>query len=1022
MKILTRNRNRCIMMFVLVAILISSTLPYLNAKTEYSDGLYGYAQDVSNSATTCPPCDNRTTYPIMRIDSETLREWSDLYNSAPRAYLNPGFVSQRGSFNVLDHLQYTPYQRNQGSCGNCWVWAGTGVLEVALDVQEGIKDRLSVQYFTSCYNGGTGPGWACYGGNTFQFADWYQDNGFAIPWSNTNAYWQDGNQAPEEGTSVPGYTISTSPNYPLSRCTAKTIETRSVGQTQAINNIKNILHQDKAVVFSFWLPNTDDWNVFFNFWGYQTESAIWSPDYSLGHTWSKDGGGGHAVLCVGYNDVDPNNPYWIMVNSWGTTDGRPNGIFHVDMNMNYDCTYNSDGVSDYSLSWETLDVGFVHTEELHYDDGAPEMSSYWNGPGGMFAVRFTTPTTGQLTESSFFVWSEQWPVDVKIHVMGADKKDLITPFVKALTSQGWCDVDLSGYGVTVSAGIDFYVAVEWTVANKPYLDIDTSSPHGRSWYGVNGNWSQYTDGDYLIRAEVQTVRSMELYYDDGTAEDFWFWDGPGAIGAMFAVRFTPPMSGRLMECSFFITDPATVKIHVMDKNRIDMIAPFSKTPTSLGWFHVDLSAFQLAVTSQVDFYVAIEWTVAGKPGLGTDLTSNPDGRSWDKLGSWSRAPLGDGDYLIRAVIETEAPDLIISDISWSPAYPVEGDTITFTVYIRNQGAGDAGFFKVAYYVDDVKKGEWSISSLAAGQTTSTDFTWTANEVRTHAVGAFADSNGVIAEIVNKNNKREETFDVGQKPILPDLMIREISWTPETPAAGSTVAFTVTIKNNGTANAGFFKTVCYIDQTKLGEWSIFSLLIGQEVNKTFSWTYVEGSHTVKAVADSNGEIQEGDETNNVREEIIGNRPPVASFGCNGYDYLSSPIAFVRKSTCFNATESYDPDGSIVSYCWDFGDGNVTTTIDAVITHNYTRIGSYSVTLNITDNQGELSTAVANITIQLKGDLNGDGFVNILDISIIGIAYNSRPGDLNWNPKVDFDKNNFINIIDLTQVAIEYGSKA
>jgi hypothetical protein len=571
--------------------------------------------------------------------------------------------------------------------------------------------------------------------------------------------------------------------------------------------------------------------------------------------------------------------------------------------------------------------------------------------------------------------------------------------------------------VTVSVGIDFYIAIEWTVAGKPSLGADTSNPDGRSWYYANGIWSPFADGDYLIRAVVQTVRSMELYYDDGVAEVGYY---SPAAGGMFVVRFTPSMDGRLTDCSFFIwANPARVKVHVGMVGGGDIMTPLSVTPTSTGWCHVDLSAYKIAVTSDADFVIAIEWTVASKPSLGTD-TSNPDGRSWYYAnGIWS--PFADGDFLIRAVIETEAPDLIVSDISWSTAYPIEGDTITFTVYIRNQGAGDSSFFKVAYYVDDVKKGEWSISSLAAGQTTSTNFTWTAIEARTHTVGAFADSNGVIAEIVKKNNNREETFQVAPKP-KPDLMIRDISWTPETPAGGSTVAFTVTIKNNGTANAGFFKTAYYLDQTKLGEWSIFSLSIGQEVDKTFSWNYVEGSHAVKAVADSNGEIQEGNETNNVREEIIGNRPPVASFGCNGYNYLSSPIAFVHKPTCFNATESYDPDGSIVSYCWDFGDGNITTVADPVITHNYTRIGNYSVTLNVTDNQGGLSTAVANMTVQLKGDLNGDGLVNILDISLIGIAYNSRPGDPNWNPKVDFDKNNFVNIIDLTQVAIEYGSKA
>ena len=35
----------------------------------------------------------------------------------------------QGSKSLLSHLQYTPVQRNQGNCGNCWVWASTGAIE-----------------------------------------------------------------------------------------------------------------------------------------------------------------------------------------------------------------------------------------------------------------------------------------------------------------------------------------------------------------------------------------------------------------------------------------------------------------------------------------------------------------------------------------------------------------------------------------------------------------------------------------------------------------------------------------------------------------------------------------------------------------------------------------------------------------------------------------------------------------------------------------------------------------------------
>jgi len=313
------------------------------------------------------------SYPIMRPSSETLRAWMDDLGSLPEADISPldifrmkGLSENTGtSFSLLDHLDYTPAERNQGHCSNCWVWASTGAIGIALDVQNGIKDRLSIQYLNSNYNGGSGDHWACCGGTVPLFADFYAEAGMAIPWSNTNAHWQDGDRGCSDGTSVPADTISTVPHYPIMSIEAQMIPTSGVGETVAIDNIKAVLHQDKAIPFCYYMPERDDWESFFSFWDEQPEAEIWNPDYSCGQTW--DSGGGHAVLCVGYND-DPgeDNDYWIMLNSWGTADGgRPNGLFRLDMHMNYDCQYEDpdDGWS-YSFQWPILDVTFAdHTFE-----------------------------------------------------------------------------------------------------------------------------------------------------------------------------------------------------------------------------------------------------------------------------------------------------------------------------------------------------------------------------------------------------------------------------------------------------------------------------------------------------------------------------------------------------------------------------------------------------------------------------------------------------------------------------------
>jgi parallel beta-helix repeat protein len=60
--------------------------------------------------------------------------------------------------------------------------------------------------------------------------------------------------------------------------------------------------------------------------------------------------------------------------------------------------------------------------------------------------------------------------------------------------------------------------------------------------------------------------------------------------------------------------------------------------------------------------------------------------------------------------------------------------------------------------------------------------------------------------------------------------------------------------------------------------------------------------------------------------------------------------------------------------------------------------------------------------LQTDLNHDGIVNILDISIIAIAFGSTPGDPHWNETADLNNDQLINILDISMVAKDYGKTA
>ena len=85
---------------------------------------------------------------------------------------------------------------------------------------------------------------------------------------------------------------------------------------------------------------------------------------------------------------------------------------------------------------------------------------------------------------------------------------------------------------------------------------------------------------------------------------------------------------------------------------------------------------------------------------------------------------------------------------------------------------------------------------------------------------------------------------------------------------------------------------------------------------------------------------------------GNQWPVAAAGA---DVLSGDIPFTVN---FNSTGSTDPDGSVVSYLWDFGDGTTSTLPNP--SHAYSTSNDYVAMLTVTDNQGATtSNAVAII---------------------------------------------------------------
>jgi PKD repeat protein len=100
--------------------------------------------------------------------------------------------------------------------------------------------------------------------------------------------------------------------------------------------------------------------------------------------------------------------------------------------------------------------------------------------------------------------------------------------------------------------------------------------------------------------------------------------------------------------------------------------------------------------------------------------------------------------------------------------------------------------------------------------------------------------------------------------------------------------------------------------------------------------------------------------------------------NGY-FWHPPVALktytptmpvIYEIVRFDASASFDPDpwDHIVSYTWDFGDGNITTVTTPIVYHRYTEGGDYIVKLTVTDTMGKNGTEIEVVTVLLDRQID------------------------------------------------------
>jgi len=87
----------------------------------------------------------------------------------------------------------------------------------------------------------------------------------------------------------------------------------------------------------------------------------------------------------------------------------------------------------------------------------------------------------------------------------------------------------------------------------------------------------------------------------------------------------------------------------------------------------------------------------------------------------------------------------------------------------------------------------------------------------------------------------------------------------------------------------------------------------------------------------------------------NVAPVAEFAC----LTENPV--VGEPTVFDASASLDPDGSIVSYQWDFGGITISPDSGPRCQYWFAESGTVAVTLTVTDNDGASTISILHVEV-------------------------------------------------------------
>jgi len=198
------------------------------------------------------------------------------------------------------------------------------------------------------------------------------------------------------------------------------------------------------------------------------------------------------------------------------------------------------------------------------------------------------------------------------------------------------------------------------------------------------------------------------------------------------------------------------------------------------------------------------------------------------------------------IVDINQPDAVVTEMTSTPETPLEGDTVTITVEIENQGNVDIDSASIKLIADGGETlDEDSLNSISTDSSTTWTYEWEPEEGDyTIEVEVYDVS---PSESDTSANKLEKTISVGAAPAEGvDLTITEVWTDNQDPVDNEHVNIYAKIKNQGTEDSENFELRWYHNAT--GKFSTIQggvIEVEEETTIETQWIAEEGPNTLSA---------------------------------------------------------------------------------------------------------------------------------------------------------------------------------